>query len=110
MVLLVHHQEGVDVMVPHTLDAEVAVQIAMAGDGLLDHEVRHPDELRGVPDPLGADKTGDEIVGGVFEDLFWRVKLQNVPVAHDANAVGDLDGLVHVVGDKNHGFSHLFVH
>ena len=61
---------------------------------------RAPDILGVGPQTVGTNKVRDILIGGSFQDPLRGVALDDVPFLDNADAVGQLDGLVHVVGDE----------
>ncbi len=61
----------------------------------------------GIPYPVGADEVGYKFVSRLFQDHFRRIKLKDVTAFHNADSVCNLDSLVHIVGNKDHGLPYL---
>src|SRR5512138_1924478 len=88
-------QQHVDLTAARVLD--VAVQHAK-----LDLDLVVADDLAGEQRAL-ADEIGDEAVGRLVVQAVWRVPLLDVAFVHDADPVGEREGLVLVVGDDQRG-------
>src|ERR1044071_1205584 len=69
-------------------------QLVEAGDTVLDLEFEHVHD---------ADEAGDELVGGLFVDFAGGADLFQVAAGEDDDAIGDLHGLLLVVGDEQGG-------
>lgn len=44
---------------------------------------------------------------GLGDNLFWGAELDDAAILHNGDARADADGLVEVVGDKEHGLMQL---
>ena len=109
LALGVGDHEGIHLGKAHPLHRLAQVQFRRAADGTVDHNVSCLDELRRRPDTVLAYELSYELVAGIFQELFRLIVLQDLALVHDADLVGDLHRLVHVVGDENNGLVQLLL-
>ena len=94
-------------MISHALDTSVPNHVAFTGDWVFNHKVFYLYVFWGIPYPVGADEVGYKFVSRLFQDHFRRIKLKDVTAFHNADSVCNLDSLVHIVGNKDHGLPYL---
>ena len=82
---------------------------AGGGDhGVGDLDLAHPAQGELLERGSGADEVLDELVGGLGEDPFGGVVLDDLgALAEHDDPVAELHGLVEVVGDDDHRLAHL---
>ena len=103
LIVVAGDQQAVDVIVPHELYRLHHCAALRDGDGAGAHDVLGPDKGGVLPQAVLADEGVDVLVGGMLEDVLRLVALDHMAVLQDADAVGQLDGLIHVVSDENNG-------
>lgn len=72
-------------------------------DHSLFHDVLCMDIGRIAPQPVLAHKLLHIRIGRTLEDLFRTVKLGDLSILDNTDAVCHLDGFVHIMGDKHDG-------
>ena len=106
---VVHHDQGVHVVALHL--AHTLVGAAVEGDGVDAgaHEVGGGQRLmRGRVDKL-AQEILNEAAGGVGQHLLRRGHLDDPAVIHENDHIGQIQRLLHVVGNKHKGLVQLLL-
>ena len=106
---LVHHQQGVHVVVLHPADALVDATVLVDHDHAGAHDVGGGEVGGGGAGDVAAQKVPHLLGGGVLQHLLRRGGLDDVPPVQKDDQVGQVQGLVHVVGDKDDGFVQLLL-
>ena len=89
----------------------VADALLARDEGRIPHHdlVDRAQRQAGLVEAVLAQKALHKGVGGVLQDVFRRVELHHAPLVHDDDAVGQGQGLVHVVGDEDDGLPQLLL-
>ena len=109
MLLLIHHKQTVHAALAHHLQGLEDRPPPVDGLGPQAHDIGGPDVPRVGPQAVFPDEGTDILIGRMLQDVLRCVALDDMPALDDTDAVGQLDGLIHVVGDKDDGFPCLLL-
>ena len=91
-------------MACHPLGAFQNTAIPLDGLHIGAHELFHLGRRLRTRSML-AQEVSDSFGGGVFQHLLWRGHLHNFSAIHEDDDIGQLQCLIHVMGDENDGLS-----